>query len=319
MTQQTKKIKTRIGLTILLGLIVFFIFIIIIGTDDFLFSKTYRLYAYIDNATGLVKGAPVTLGGYKIGEIESVKFVPSNNRDAIKITMKVLTEYRERITISSHAEVSSIGILGDKFINITVGIPGETVIPDNSTMPVVSKLNLDNIAAKIGPSIENLNNILKNVSVISDTVAAGKGSLGRFLMNDKVERELSLLLENINGITANIKKGRGTLGKLIYDEELYSNLAKASENITQLIGNVKAGKGTIGRLLTNDSLYNNINSAGKNINDLLSGADRDSSVIKGLLSDKNLYKALMKSIISLNNLLEDIKTNPDRYIKVSVF
>lgn len=319
MTQQNKNIKTRVGITILIGIAVLFIFIIIIGTDDYLFSKTYNLYIYIENTTGLVKGVPVTLGGYKIGDVQEVEFVPSNKREAIKIKLRVLNEYQNRITLSSHAEVSSIGILGDKFINISIGIPGETIVPPNSTLPVIPKMNFENIADKMGPGIEHLNNILKNASSVSDSIAAGKGSIGKLLLDGRAEKKITSLLDNINLIASDIKNGKGSLGKLISNDELYAGLKEASGDAARLLSEIKGGKGTLGKLIANDSLYNNLNSAGSKLSRFLESADKDSSVVKGLISDKNMYNNLMKSITNLNNLLEDIKEHPDRYLKVSVF
>lgn len=316
---QQNKVKIKVGLTIFIGLIIFFIFILMIGTNDYLFSKTYNLYMYIDDATGLVKGAPVTLGGYKIGDVESVVFVPANNREAIRIKLRILKEYQTRITNSSRASISSIGILGDKFINITVGIPNETVLAENSTISAVAVLNLENIADKLTPGINNLNNILKNISLISDTVAAGKGSVGKLFMDNTMVSQIKETLGNIKSVTGAVKNEKGSLGKLIYNDELYAKLSAASENLNELTKKISTGKGSLGKLVSNDSLYNNINSTSSRLNYLLTEASKDSSVVNGLVSDKKLYRELMNSIINLNALVKDIKEHPEKYVKVSVF
>lgn len=317
--QNDKKVNLKVGLTVFSGIAVLMIFIILIGTDDYFFSKTYSLFIYTDNTIGLVKGAPVTLGGFKIGDVESMDFVPSNNRDAIKIRLRILKEYQGRITVNSVAQISSIGILGDKFINITLGNPGEEALSDNATLPLSEGLNLENMAGKIGPGIDKLNNILNNVSSITDSIVAGKGTIGELVKTKRTANDVSKALNNINILISDIRNTKGSLGSLIYDKQLYANLTSASENISKLASGINSGKGTLGQLAASDSLYRRINTAAAGINSLLAKAGQDSSIINGLVSDKSLYKKLNKAIENLNSLTNDIRENPGRYLKVSVF
>lgn len=314
-----KNIKIKVSLTIFAGILIFLIFILMIGTDNYLFSKTYNLTLYLDDATGLVEGAPVTLGGYEVGEVESIEFIPTKGREAIKIRLRILEEYQNRITVNSQAKVSSIGILGDKFINISVGLPEEPVLNQDDTLHVVKSLSLENITNELSPGINDLNNILKNLSLISDTIAAGKGDMGKLIMEENISDQLKETIEQMNVLLTDIKEEKGTLGKLIYNDSLYSNLSNTSEELSDLLTDIRNGKGTLGKLVNEDSLYNNLNSASSSISFLLEEASKDSSVVNGLLTDKELYKQLQNSIKSINNLIEDIKANPDKYINISVF
>ena len=314
-----KRIKLRVGLTIFAGIVILLIFIAMIGTDDYLFANTYKLRMYLNNASGLVKGAPVTLGGYKIGDVESISFVPENGEDVIEVGMRILEKYQFRITEHSHAEISSIGILGDKFVNITVGLPTETALVEGDTIPVVKSLSLDNLTEELSPGIDKLNNILVNLSTISDTIAAGKGNIGRLVMEDNLTKELEASLAKTNSLLDNINSKRGTLGKLIYDDDLYANLTGMADNMNSLIADINGGKGTLGKLVANDSLYNNLNSVSSNLNTLVEHAANDSSLINGLFTDKELYYQLKESIDNINSLVKDIQENPDKYINVSVF
>jgi phospholipid/cholesterol/gamma-HCH transport system substrate-binding protein len=314
-----KNIKIKVSLTIFAGILIFLIFILMIGTDNYLFSKTYNLNLYLDDATGLVEGAPVTLGGYKVGDVESVEFIPTKGRESIKIRLRIQEEYQNRITVNSHAKVSSIGILGDKFINISVGLPEEPELNHDDTLHVIKSLSLENITSELSPGISNLNNLLKNLSLISDTIAAGKGDIGQLIMKENISNRLEETLVQVNNLLIDIQEEKGTLGKLIYNDSLYSNLANTSEEISDLLTDIRNGKGTLGKLVADDSLYNNLNSASSSISYLLEEVNKDSSVVNGLLTDKELYKQLLESIQNINNLVKDIKTNPDRYINVSVF
>ncbi len=309
----------KVGFTVFAGIIILLIFTVLIGTNDFVFSKTYNLYIKLDNTAGLVNGAPVTLGGYKIGEIEAIEFVTVNSKAEIRIKLKVKSEYKDQIRMDSKARITSIGILGDKFVDIKIGSASEKVIPDNSFIEEEQVLSIDNISRNIEPSIENLNKALENIKDITETIAKGEGTVGKLINNSNTIDRLNLILNKIDITLTSLQNENGSLNKLLTDDELYNNLS-ASINELKLFGkNLNEGKGSLGKLLTNDSLYNNINSSADHLNMLLQSARQDSTIINGLLNDKSLYLNLSELIIDMNKLINDIKENPDRYIKVSVF
>lgn len=309
----------KVGFTVFVGIVILLIFTVLIGTNDFVFSKTYNLYIKLDNTAGLVNGAPVTLGGYKIGEIEAIEFVTVNSKAEIRIKLKVKSEYKDQIRMDSKARITSIGILGDKFIDIKIGSPDEKVIPENSFIEEEQVLSIDNISKNIEPGIENLNKALENIKDITETIAKGEGTVGKLINNSNTIDRLNLILDKIDITLTSLQNGNGSLNKLLTDDELYNNLS-ASINELKLFGeNLNDGKGSLGKLLTNDSLYNNINSSADHLNMILQSARQDSTIINGLLNDKSLYMNLSELIIDMNKLINDIKENPDRYINVSVF
>lgn len=309
----------KVGFTVFTGIVILLIFTVLIGTNDFVFSKTYNLYIKLDNTAGLVNGAPVTLGGYKIGEIEAIEFFTVSSRAEIRIKLKIKADYRDQIRMDSKARITSIGILGDKFIDIKIGSPNENVIPDNSFIEEEQVLSIDNISKNIEPGIENFNKVLENIKDITETIAKGEGTVGKLINNSNTIDRLNLILNKIDITLTSLQNENGSLNKLLTDDELYNNLT-ASINELKLFGeNLNDGKGSLGKLLTDDSLYNNINSSADHLNMILQSARQDSTIINGLLNDKSLYLNLSELIIDMNKLINDIKENPDRYINVSIF
>ena len=320
MAEQSFKItRLKVGLTVFIGLVIFIIFIVLVGSDSYLFTTTYNLYAYVDNTSGLIKGAPVTLGGYKIGEVSDVDFVSDNMNTPIRLQLRILKKYQKSITYSSTAQIKGIGILGDKFLDISIGKPDEQSLSENSTIQFESSLDLNEITNKIEPGIDNLNRIFKNIRIITDSVAEGKGTLGALVSNNTLIAEINTTLHNLNSITNEIKYGKGSLSQLIYDKGLYTNLTGTSQNIKTLLDSLNNGKGAIGKLMTNDSLYYSVNSVFRKINGLFNQINQDSTIVNRLISDKNLYIEIEGTIKNLNTLIVDFREHPERYVKLSVF
>lgn len=314
-----KSNNLKIGFTVFIGIVILLIFSVLIGTNNFLFSSTYNLFIKLDNTAGLVNGAPVTLGGYKIGEIDDIEFLMVHSKAEIRIKLKIKTEYKSKIRMDSRARITSIGILGEKFIDIKIGSPDENIIPDNSFIEQEQVISIDNISENLKPGIENFNKTLENIKDITEAIVKGNGTVGKLINNSDLIDKLNHILYKIDFTLTSLQNENGSLNKLLTDDKLYNNLSSAITELKLLGDNLNDGKGTLGKLLTNDSLYNNLNSSADQLNIVLKSANQDSTIVNGLLNDKRLYLNLSELIIDMSKLINDIKENPDRYINVSVF
>lgn len=309
----------KVGLTVFAGIIILFIFSLLVGTNDFLFSKTYNLFIDLNNTSGLVVGAPVTLGGYKIGDVEAIDFVTINNRPTIRVKLRVEYKYKEEIREDSRVRITSIGILGDKFVDITIGNPSSGPIPENSFLQVEPSVSLDNLAKDIVPGLEKFNSIMDNLKTMTDSISKGKGTVGELINNPSAFQRLNSAIMKIDAALNTLENKKGSLNRLLYDSTLYNSLSSTALSLKTLSTNLTSGHGTLGKLITDDSLYLSLLNSSGQLNRFFSRAQNDSTVIGGLLSDRKLYGDINSLIKELNFLISDIKQHPERYVKVSVF
>lgn len=107
--------RNKIGIFVT-GLLLLALAIIFIGNIGDLFKKQgYEVYALFDSALGLENKASVKLAGIKIGEVKDITLA---GRRA-KVGMMIYPQYQ--IPRGSRATLSSLGILGEKYVEI---IPG---------------------------------------------------------------------------------------------------------------------------------------------------------------------------------------------------
>lgn len=79
-------------------------------------GRTYTIQAEFDNVSGVKKGATVQVAGVIVGEVSEVKL----NEDLLaELTLKL--DRTLKVPTDSIASVKSQGIIGDKFIQITLG------------------------------------------------------------------------------------------------------------------------------------------------------------------------------------------------------
>ncbi len=91
--------------------------------------------------------------------------------------------------------------------------------------------NLNNITTNLDKNGKKIDNIIGNLSNLSDSLA--KAELKSAINNaDKSLKELNTLLAGIN-------QGKGTLGKLAKNDTLYYNLNKSSEDLDKLLRDLR--------------------------------------------------------------------------------
>ena len=94
--------------------------IFLIGDKQFLFSQTYLLKAEFPNVDGLNKGGDVRVGGLRVGTIEQIDLpVPPNRK--VTVMMKLHHSTLQIIRKDSIASIKTEGILGDKYLDISLG------------------------------------------------------------------------------------------------------------------------------------------------------------------------------------------------------
>jgi phospholipid/cholesterol/gamma-HCH transport system substrate-binding protein len=309
----------KVGLTVFLGLAALFVFLFIVGSENNFLSSKYELKIFIPNVMGLNDGSLVSLGGIKVGSVRSREFATKDGVNGVNVTLDILTSYKNNITVNSVAQVKTIGLLGDQFVDISIGQKGERPLKEGEYITVKPTLTFDKLADKVEPMMDDFGGIMKNMKSITDSIAHGKGPVGRLINDPKTGKTMENVLSNINSIAEAINQKKGTLGKLAYNSTLYDNLNQLTGNINSISDSVKSGNGSLGKLFVSDTLYNNINSLTVKINHLLSKMDSDTTLAGGIFNDSKFYKQINSVVKDLNLLLIDLREHPENYVHFSVF
>lgn len=309
----------KVGITVLAGLIVLFIFALLVGSNEFLFSRTYTLYINLSNTAGLVDGAPVTLAGYKIGDVKAVEFVTVNNQSSIRVNLRVKMEYQKQIRSDSKVRITSIGILGDKFVDIAIGSSGAKPLPEYSFLEVEPTFSLENLTKNISPNIDKFNSIMDNLKAVTDSISKGKGTLGELINTRSAINGLNSAIGKIDLALNALKNNKGTLNRLLYDTALYNGLSSTAISLKKISEGLNRGDGSLGKLISSDSLYTSLSNSSRQLSQFFRKAQEDSTVLGGLIGDRKLYQDINVLIKELNTLIMDIREHPERYVKVSVF
>ena len=317
--RKLKFTNLKVGITVLAGIIIFFFFVIIVGSEMNYFRSTYKLKVFQENAVDMSTGAMVTLGGLKIGSVDDITFSSKDGVNGVDIVFTLPQTYKDRITSSSVAEFKTKGLLGDKYIDISIGQPGELSIENGSYLPVKPSVSLEKLSESLEPALNDFSEVVHNLSIITKKLTTEESGLGGLINNPQIAADIEAFVKNAKSLTSALANKEGSLGKLLYDDSLYTSLSNATAGLEQVTSGIAEGKGSLGKLITDDSLYNNLDELSARMNTLLAQTENDTTMIGGLLRDGKLYTDFNNLLRDLDSLLIDLKENPDRYVQFSIF
>jgi phospholipid/cholesterol/gamma-HCH transport system substrate-binding protein len=337
--------ELRVGLFVLVGLSVLAAGIFYV-TGAGTIGPKYRLITYLSDVSGLVHGAPVRLNGVEIGNVESIKLAPRipgkarvNNRN-IEVVMRVSKQYESDILTDSTASLVTEGLLGNRYVNITLGVTGAEERAMKEVMERSADVlgNLQALSEDIQELVNgvkagkgslgkllvdeqaynHLNSVLSKGDVMLANIQAGHGTLGKLVASDEMYNKVDKGLDSVNVILTDARSQKGTIGKLLYDPSLYDEFKKAATNGNAMIGDVRAGKGTLGKFVTDDMLYTKLRETTENVASATAKLNDNTTTVGKLFSDPKLYDSLTGLTGDLRLLIGEFRQNPKKFLRIKI-
>ena len=94
------------------------------------FSSEYHVSAIFPDAEGVIPDSSVTIGGALAGRVEQVSLTPQG----AKVTMRLLDRWQHTVHRDATASVRIKSLLGERFVNIDPGTPGQAMLASDSTI-----------------------------------------------------------------------------------------------------------------------------------------------------------------------------------------
>jgi phospholipid/cholesterol/gamma-HCH transport system substrate-binding protein len=168
-----------------------------------LFHSKYRLNAEFANVAGLDGGAEVRVAGIRTGTVRRID-LPQRPDQKARVEMDLDNDTRKVIKSDSTAAIRTEGLMGDEYIEISMGSDQAAPIKDNATLQGKPPIEISDLLGKASGLLDSAGGAMTNVDQ-----AAG----------------------NLSAITAKVNNGSGTVGALVNDKQVYQNLTAASSEM----------------------------------------------------------------------------------------
>lgn len=339
--------ELKVGALIIVCLTILSAIVVLVLGVESPFAARYTLYTYLPNIGGLRTDTPVMLEGVTVGAVDSYEFA-SQLEKGIRVHLRVQKKYQDRIRTDSIAKLRSLGLLGDKYIEITQGTSQGRPLKEGDSIAGAPPVDLDQMIAQGTHTFDNVSDTVINFKTLTDRLNRGEGTIGRLLTDDQ-------LYTNMAELTRKINKGEGSIGSFLNDRSLYNELNTTASNFRKVSQKVEGGEGLAGKLLSDSkvaasfestitrletvvarldkgegslgklsidpALYNNLNQVSANLKPVTSKINQGQGTVGKLFHDQQLYDNSNKVMAELLLLVKDIRKDPKKYlrIKFSIF
>ena len=151
-----RRLQLRTGAFTLVVLIALGIVVSTLNREGGLFTPRYTLFADYNAIEGLFVNSPVRLAGNQVGRVRDVRFLPPGSPHAVRIELDVDAAVQERITVDSVASIHQAGVLGDMYIEVSLGTPGTEPVEDGGMLTSRDPLVFSELANKGTELLDNL-------------------------------------------------------------------------------------------------------------------------------------------------------------------
>jgi len=290
---QRKEIRwaqLRVGIMATASLVVLATAIVLIsGQIGFITSK-YRLHAYFPTAEGLRPGSAVELAGIPAGSVKSIRLSSFQDRQrSVDIVLQIRRRYQDEIRADSVANQTTAGLLGDAYIDISRGSPGQPPIPDGGVIKTSQEADIKQVEKNANDVVVNLTVLSQRLNDITEQITQGHGSIGKLLYDETFYNKMNQTLDTAQSLITDIQKGQGTIGKFMVDPTVYNKTVDTLNRLNQLLEQVQNGQGTLAKLINDPSVYNQLRDVAAKANTLMDSINQGQGTLGKLVTDKELY------------------------------
>ncbi len=287
-----RKMAAIFGAAIFSALLIFFVTVIWLAESRIFFTRDYIVYVEFKDVSGLKRMSPVFMRGYRIGWVKGVKF----EKDHVLVRTDINKRYP--IPRGSRAEIFALNILGEKAIRIIPPPPPyreyltnrERIKGFNKDIMFEAQRFLGKLRKpleeKFPPAVDRVYSILGNVDSIlkelRQQVANSRAKENIDKLGRAADAFRKAVEENQGKLSTDLEELRETLKAL---REASLEMKQTASSLNQALQSLNQGKGTAG----------------------------------ALLKERKLLERTEKLLDELQSLLEDIKKNPKKYFKFSIF
>jgi phospholipid/cholesterol/gamma-HCH transport system substrate-binding protein len=306
--EQVKWSQLRVGLTVIFASIVLAVLIFLISGTSGIFTSTFRLRCYFDNAAGLKDGAPVQVNGKDVGNVSGLNLDPSHNPTPVEVDLKINSKFQKFIRKDSQAVIATAGVLGSSYIDIDSTRASGAQVVNGDELPIKDRPDLMDMVRSGQSTLQNIQALVQRVDRIVTMIESGQGSIGKFITDPTLYNRLNTTLTEVQGVVSSISAGKGSIGKLVASDEMYNKLNGSVDKLNKVMDDIDSGKGTVGKLMKDETLYRNANETMAKANTLIANINAGKGTLGKLASDEELAKKIDTTIDRLSKIVDQVES-----------
>ncbi len=270
-----------------------------------------QYYALYEDIGGLEVNAPISMNGYRIGQVNNIHFT-GNKQKSLAIVLGI--HRRHSIPVRSIAELYSEDIMGTKAIRIIASENNRIHERGDTLISSVETGMLNMLTSEFEMIGGNIGSIILGIDSLT-------GSMNR-VFNHETTGQMKKTIEHMSHGAENIDKILDENGRLVkildLIESVSSNLEENNRFLTIAIRNISSISDSL-VLSELKSTIANANASLSEMKQILGKINRGEGSVGLLVHNDSLYRKLETTSNDLDLLIRDVNENPKKYVHFSIF
>ena len=267
-------------------------------------QRGFEMTIIFDNVTGLETGDGVTVSGLKVGHVKQMHLESGH------VNVRVWMDGEVPLPRDSRASVRSIGMIGEKYIDLKLGTAKES-LQEGDTIVGIYISDLADAGGSLSDLMSQATSLLNKLNTALDTA-----------MHRNAPQALAISLDNIQRLTRrlnmsfdkNTRHLDNTLANLDTLSTSMGSFWRRHETIIDTSAqNFSASAARLPKVM------NQLDSVLTVTRKLLAEVENQQGTVGKVLRDDEMYRKANQTVDDLQALLNDMKKNPGKYLQFSVF
>ena len=185
--------EVKVGIVIVASALILLVLLFKMGKFDFT-KKGYKVNVLFNFASGISENAPVRVLGVEVGKVEEITL---RYDEETKVLLVLWLEESARIKMDAKAYISSLGLMGQKYIELNPGSAEAPLLQPGSIITGEDPFQMETFTKKGEDLIEKLGKALTDVRSLTTNVDG---------MVTENRDEVNKIMGNIEETTANLKE-----------------------------------------------------------------------------------------------------------------
>lgn len=166
------------------------------GTKGLIFTETAIIKALMQDVGGLNKGSAVTMAGMNIGQVKDIIFPFSGHY--VEVKMEIQADLRHRIKDDSVPSIRTQGMLGDRYIEISMGSENAKTLPERDAL-------MGEHGSQFDETINRAEAVLTETEKLLGAINQQTGTVGQLFYNEELYHTLNSTIEELRELIIDFK------------------------------------------------------------------------------------------------------------------
>ena len=298
-----------VGLVALVCAFAIAVGIILVGSEQQLWSGRTKYKVHFTRTNGLAVGAPVTLNGVSVGSVDKMSFPEDPEADYIDVRLTIVSHVAPRIKLDTVGQIQTFGLLGDKYIELSGGSSDSVPLEPYGLIRSVDPIDYEAILGQSGDIVSNAIEVTALLRQVLTNITDRSGLAGKLISDkefgDAVVADLGRSMANAERATARlermlarIEEGEGAFGVLLSEgqrtREALENMRVASTEAAEFMTRLNRGRGLLPRLVDDeafaDATLDGVQASVTSIAEITAKVRSGEGTVGKLVYDDGLYE-----------------------------